>query len=210
MNDRQLNAILRSAPVPERTGDYWERFPRQVSAEIRRRESTSANTVGGTTPSMPDLWQRLSRGFKPAFGAGFALACAVLAITFGLWHRAGSLTEASQILAAEKYLQEIEKLFPNQVEAIAFDQHGARMVISDHPDVPDSQPLYLKICGPQGCQRFITFSGQQVRVNGDVFDVLVDRRGAVLVVGEQWVWSSSSPAGAGRYRIAARLLPAAS
>jgi hypothetical protein len=85
------------------------------------------------------------------------------------------------------------------------------MVLADRPNVPASPPVYVKICGPKGCQRFVTFSGQQIRVNGDVFEVLVDRQGDVLLVGAQWVWSSSEPAvKSSRYRIEARPLPATS
>jgi hypothetical protein len=108
---------------------------------------------------------------------------------------------------ARKCFQEIQPLFPHQLQAIVFDRQGARLVLAETADVPVSPPLYLKICGPKGCQQFVTFSGQQIRVNGEVCDVLLDSQGNVLVVGGQLVWSSSKPAGkAGSYRIEAKLL----
>jgi hypothetical protein len=105
-------------------------------------------------------------------------------------------------LEAQKYFHEIEGLFPNQLQAIVLDQTGARLVLSPAADVPRSPPLYLRICGPDGCQRFVTFSGQQIRVNGEACEVLVDRRGRVLLVGRDTVWSGSDPSGkTGPYRI---------
>src|SRR5205807_3264137 len=108
---------------------------------------------------------------------------------------------------AAKYIREIEALFPNQLQAIVLDQKGARLLLADHSNVPASPPLYLKICGPYGCQRFVTFSGQQIRINDDLCDVLIDRQGNVLLVGRELLWSSSEPAGKARpYRIEAKPL----
>jgi hypothetical protein len=100
-------------------------------------------------------------------------------------------------------------LFPNQLQALVLDAAGAHLVLAEQADVPASPPLYVKITGPKGAQRFVTFSGQRIRVNGDSFEVLVGRQGEVLLVGKQSVWSSSEPGvKAGPYRIEARPLPA--
>jgi hypothetical protein len=65
----------------------------------------------------------------------------------------------------------------------------------------------LKICGPDGCQRFVTFSGQEIRVNGEACEVLVDHQGRVVLVGRDTVWSGSESTGkAGNFRIEARPL----
>ena len=80
-------------------------------------------------------------------------------------------------------------------------------MLAPEPNLPASPPLYLKICGPKGCQRFVTFSGQQIRVNGDVCDVLVDHQGNVLVVGRETLWSDAKAAARiGPYQIEARAL----
>jgi hypothetical protein len=116
-----------------------------------------------------------------------------------------------QLTAVRKYFREIEALFPNQLQAIVFEQQGTHLVLAGEPNLPTSPPLYLKICGPKGCQRFVTFSGQQIRVNGDICDVLADGRGGVLLVGRNLVWSSDqATASSGPYRIEARILEAAS
>jgi hypothetical protein len=111
----------------------------------------------------------------------------------------------------EKCYRETEALFPNQVQAIVFDEAGPRVVLAEKADVPKSPPLYLKICGPRGCQEIVTFSGQQVRVNGDVCDVLTDAAGNVMLAGDHMFWSSQSVGTkAGRYRIEARTMETSS
>lgn len=206
MKNSELEQVLKAAAVPERTQEFWERFPGRVLDEIRRRAP-----LPFSKPSSYRSQQPIPFAFRLAFAAGLAAACITLAFWLGFWRGQHSATVDPQLAAVQKYFHEIEGLFPNQVQALVFDQAGAHLVLADRPDVPVSAPLYLKICDANACRRFVTFSGQKIRVNGDVFDVLLDRQGDVLLVGEQWVWSSSQPAaGAGRYRIEARPLPTSS
>ena len=140
-----------------------------------------------------------------------AMAVAVVVVLIGGWmayHARSTLTRADpQFTELQKCFREIEPLFPHQLQAIVFDDRGAELVLADAATVPASMPLYIKVCGPNGCRRFVTFSGQQIRVNGDLCDVLLDRQGNILVVGQQLAWSSSNPAGkAGTYQIEARPL----
>lgn len=210
MNNRQLDKILRGARVPDPGGEFWDKFPAGVVAELRRREeaqpqATRAGSRAGAEPESAG-WLSALR-LKPVLAMGAVAACLVLAFVLGLHHGRRLGAGDAELVAARKCFNEIEGLFPNQVEAIALDPAGARLVLSDEPNVPRSAPLYLKICDASACRRYVTFSGQKIRVNGDVFDVLVTRQGDVLVVGEQSVWSSSEPAAkGGRYRIEARPL----
>jgi hypothetical protein len=144
---------------------------------------------------------------KPAFALGVAAVCLTLGFALGLWKRHASPGSDAQFAEARKYYQEIQGLFPHQLQAIVFDPQGAHLVLAQKADVPASPPLYLKICGPGGCQRFVTFSGQQIRFNGEVCDVLSDHEGNVLVVGRQSLWAST-PTGArsGPYQVEARVL----
>jgi hypothetical protein len=208
MNDSELNEVLKRATVPEREAEYWERFPRRVTAELDRRSQTAPihrRTEASRAWSSPAAFRFL--GTKAAFAVGVAAVCLLLGFLIGLWRGQRSTSNDPQLAAARKYFNEIEALFPNQVRAIVFDQQGTHLVLAQEPNLPASPPLYLKIRGPKGCQRFVTFSGQQIRINGDVCDVLADGRGDVLVVGRQLLWSGSR-AGArqGPYQIEARAL----
>jgi len=218
MIDRELKEVLKRATVPEREADYWEHFPERVRAEIQRRNQAagaqrspgvpgSAGISAGAAWSWASVWRLL--GSKPAFALGAAAVYLALGLLVGFWkgHRAPG--DDPQLAAVRKYFHEIEALFPNQLQAIIFDERGTHLALAREPNLPASPPLYLRICGPDGCQRFITFSGQQIRVNGEVCDVLADHQGNVLLVGPQMVWSSAQAGPkAGRYTIEARPLQA--
>jgi hypothetical protein len=210
MNNKELEQLLKSARVPEPPADYWEGFPARVMRKTRdsalpekRMGERGRESLLGTASR---AWASLLH-WKPAWGIGLAAICIALAL--GFRHAMHSSNGDAQLAGVSKYYREIAPLFPNQLEAIVLDDAGANMILADQPNVPASPPVYVKICGPKGCERFVTFSGQRIRVNGDVFEVLVDRQGDVLVVGPRWVWSSSEKtAQAGSYRIEARPLPA--
>ena len=194
MKDKELNEVLKRAAVPERGADYWERFPSQVTAEIERRRQHARAERSAEAPARWMAEAALRGRGRPRSAlwsanrpspSGWPLVCLALGFVLGIWRGQRSPGYDPQLAEARKYFQEIEGLFPNQLQAIVFDQQGAHLVLAQEPNLPASPPLYLKICGPEGCQRFVTFSGQQIRVNGDVCDVLADHQGNVLVVGRQ-------------------------
>jgi hypothetical protein len=216
MKDKELNDILQRAEVPRREAGYWEQFPRRVTAQIARRgrmgvvEGNAGGPVRtpaglGTAWAWPSVFR--SPGAKPVFALGLAAACIALGLVLGFWGGHNSRGDDLQLAQVRKYYREIEALFPNQLQAIVFDQKGTHLVLAQAPNLPASPPLYVKVSGPEGSQRFITFSGQQIRFNGEVCDVLADHAGHVLLVGHQMVWSSAQAfAKAGGYRIEAQAL----
>jgi len=204
MKNSELDQLLKSAPVPEPPEAYWDEFPRRVMAKIywlQTRTPAEANR-----PRTEPFGLRSRLRFATL---GLVLTVIGLLLGFALGFRQGrhlSITDA-QLAAARKYFQEIETLFPNQVQAIVFDQQGPRLVLAERPDVPASSPLYLRICGPKGCENFVTFSGQQIRFDGEVCEVLLDHQGNVLLVGQRRVWSTGlGRAKHARYQVAARPL----
>jgi hypothetical protein len=112
----------------------------------------------------------------------------------GFWRGKESGLNTQQLAEARKYYHEIEGLFPNQVKAIVFDQKGAHLVLSESPNVPNSPPLLVKICGPEGCKGFITFSGQNIQANGETYQVLATTDGQVMLVGKTSVWAGNDTA----------------
>ena len=196
MNNTELDKLLQSVPVPERAPDFWEQVPKRISTRIHWQARREAGAPDAARKALPLAW---------AFAAGAFCLLLALTLTFRPGQTSGDAT--GQYAQMAKCYREIEALFPNQIQSIIFDESGPRLLLAERANVPQSPALYLKICGPSGCQQVVTFSGQQIRVNGDDCDVLLDAAGNILLVGRQIAWSSASPArDSKQYRIEARAL----
>ena len=90
-------------------------------------------------------------------------------------------------------LLELFTLFPHRVRAIVQDERGLRLVLSEEPDVPSSAPLWLQICDRSRCRSAVTFSGQELQLAGERFEVLEDAGGQVTLLGSRFLWSSRAP-----------------
>jgi len=204
MKNSELDQILKSAPVPDRPGAYWDQFPRRVMAKtdkLRTRADAETNP-----PRTEPFWLRSHFHFATV-GLGLAIIGLLLGFVFGFWQGRNLSITGPQLAAARKYFQEIETLFPGQVQAIVFDQQGPHLVLAEHSNVHASSPLYLRVCGPKGCQSYVTFSGQQIRINGETCEVLLDHQDNVLLIGQDWVLSTAqAPAKRARYQVSARPL----
>jgi hypothetical protein len=163
-----LNQRLREAQVPVRSPGYWETFPQRVRQAV---------LCGSALPS--------ATGFPWRWAWAGAVALLVVA---------GVMLLRPQPVAGPDYAKlyrEVAAMFPDQVEAIIADEQGVRLVLADQPSERTSPPLLVRACNPTGCRSVITFSGQQVPINGDRWDVLLDGTGHVFVAGRT----------AGNYRI---------
>jgi hypothetical protein len=194
MNDNDLEKKLKAARVPEREEDYWESFPRLVSAKLR--------TAPAGRPTVERHW--LSR---LAWGGGLAFACLMIGFALGHWHGLKQKSDPYALLQNGKMLREVLTLFPNRVRAIVQDEHGVQLVLSDQADVPASTPIYVRICDGRQCSSLVTFSGQELEIAGQKVTVLADAQGGVIVAGPRFAWSSDRPGGAsGGLKIEARNL----
>lgn len=192
MNNPELDSILKSAQPPEPPPGYWDAFPRKVTTKLHWKGESV------TRPRPGNRFRAL------AWGLGLATACVLVGFVIGFRRGHAAALNDPQVADAQKYFQEIEGLFPHQVRAIVFDSNSAKMVLADQPDVPDSTPFYLNITGPDGNRHVITFSGQQVELNGEPCEVLADAHDHVIVVGSHHIWSEADASGA--YRLTARPL----
>lgn len=180
MNNHELDACLRSAPVPEREPDYWRDFPGEVARHLRRPGAPGPASV---RPRLPWL----------AWGIGFAAACLVIGFMIGQWRGRMRTADAYAWLQNGKVLREVLTLFPNRVRAIVQDEHGVQLVLSDQPDVPDSTPFWIKVCERGHCRAVVTFSGQEFQIAGERVEVLADAQERVMLVGDRFFWSSAEP-----------------
>lgn len=178
MNDVEFQKKLQAARVPERPATYWDDFPRQVSASLRKDPAARV--------SQPHWRPRLAWGF------GLAFACLTIGFVIGNW-RERNRADSFSWLQNEAAVQKILAMFPNRVRAIEQDDQGVRLVLSENPDVPTSTPLWIKICDGPKCRVVITFSGQELQIAKEPVEVLADAQGQVMLVGNRLCWSSAAP-----------------
>ncbi len=195
MKNTELDSILKKARLPGIPDDSLEAFPRQVAARLSRN----------------DPLPRPARRLAPRLAWALALvACAAIAFAFGHWRgrMETSAISASDTLASAKLIHEMMAMFPNQIRAIVQDDGGGvKLVLSDTCDVPTSPPLYVRICDGLHCSSFVTFSGQEVQVDGQTITVLADPRGGIILTGNQFFWSSTErPSTTGHLKIEAKNL----
>lgn len=186
MNNDELDKLLKSVPAPPRSDAYWNEFPKRVTAKLHWQSQKSDIPAPTRKTSFMVLWS-----------TGLATACVLIGFFFGQHHGShASHLGAPRLAEAKKCYEEIEAMFPHQIRAIVFDQRGAHLVLADKADVPASPPFYVKVCGPAGCQGFVTFSGQQIQVNGEPCEVLADEQGRIMLVGNNRVWTGNEKSGA--------------
>jgi len=116
----------------------------------------------------------------------------MIGLAFGLW-RERKPSDTFALFQNEKTVREILAMFPNRIRAIEQDEHDVRLVLSDNADVPDSTPLWIKICDGKKCRVVVTFSGQGFQIAKESVEVLADAQGHVMLVGNQFIWSSAEP-----------------
>jgi|SRR5579859_1049166 len=178
MNNAELEAILKKARAPERSEEFFEMFPQQVVRQLRHAEVRS---------------RRVERSWFPRLAWGLvATACILMAFAIGHWRgRMETKTVATNdILQNAKLIRQTLATFPNRVRAIVCDKNGFNLILSDHDDVSDSTPIYIRVCDGEQCAAFVTFSGQEIAMAGREVTVLSDGRGGIILEGKQFVWSS--------------------
>ena len=194
MTDFDLEKKLQAARVPTRDEDYWESFPRLVSAKLR--------TTSTQRPIVERHWLP-----RLAWGGSIAFACLVIGFAIGHWHDRMEKNDPYALLQNGKMLHEVLTLFPNRVRAIVQDKNGVQLVLSNQPDVPTSTPIYVHICDGRQCSSLVTFSGQEVQVACQPVTVLSDAQGGIILTGNKFVWSNTERTYAGEHlKIEARNL----
>ena len=194
MNNAELDKKLKSLSVPERSPDYWEEFPGRVMESVVR------------TPARRHEPEPSWAGLRWAWAGGIAFACLVLGFALGHWHGFAPQKDSVALLENEKMLREVMAMFPNQVRAILQTEKGLQLVLSDEANVPVSSPIWVKIGNGRQSETAVTFSGQEVQIGGEKLTVLSDAKGGVILVGNQFVWSSLDRGAGSRLKIEARPL----
>ncbi len=195
MNNHELDQLLRSVTVPERPPEFWERLTQRVTAKLHWQPRINA-----------DFRRPAGRGLIWNWGVAVAAVLLCLGFLLGNWH---GRKQTTALLQNEKLLREVLATFPNQVRAIVQDENGLHLSLADQPDVAQTQPLWIRVCEGKSCRSILTFSGQVLQIGGRTVEALADAEGGVLLVGENFVWSSREGSGGDAAQIRAEQLPCA-
>jgi hypothetical protein len=114
MNDFDLEARLKSVPLPRRSEEYWEDFPSQVRKQLSR-----------TVPELEVHENRLPQ-FAWKMGVGFA--CLIL----GLLVLNQPLKAATcAIVKNERIIRQQLTQLPNHLRVFMADEHGLHYLIAE-------------------------------------------------------------------------------
>jgi len=114
MNDFDLEAKLKSVPLPERPEDYWENFPAQVRWQLRR-----------SAPA-PALRENLWPQFVWKMSAGFAcLVFGLLVFSQPLKATGGALFKNEKLVR-----QQLAEL-PGHLRIFMADEHGLHYLVAE-------------------------------------------------------------------------------
>lgn len=113
MNDSDLHRHFKALRVPNRATDYWEDFPQQVLAELRRSQ---------VRPHEPSRFEHLG------WNAGLAFSCVIACFCF--WQACcGPL---SNVISRErKEVQHALLHFDHNVRAVMRDEHGLQHLVEE-------------------------------------------------------------------------------
>jgi len=114
MNDFDLDAKLKSAPLPERSEDYWGNFPSQVRWQLHR--------------AAPE--QEIRESWLPRFAwsIGTSFACLVISLLIlGQPLKAASCA----IFKNERIIRQHLAELPNHLRIFMADEHGLHYLVAE-------------------------------------------------------------------------------
>lgn len=190
MKETQLDELLRAGPVPERDPEYWEQFPHAVTARLRHNDRERLAAAREMQSRVPLPWLRFRRA---ALGVGLACACLLLGLFICPWKPGRDLAEERRRAVLQRCFRETSALFPRQLRALVADSDGFGLVLAEQANLPTDVPIYVRVTSREKSQSAITFSGQQITLAGRKWEILLDARGNIIVIGENSVWSNSKP-----------------
>jgi hypothetical protein len=111
MNDSELKSLLRNAPVPERSEEYWDDFPSRVRVQLHRERLE-------TLPR--NAWRP-----RLAWAGGFTLALFVCIQFRALQHASAAIDQHERQLHAQ--VAQIE----SNLHLLMFNPHGMGYLLAE-------------------------------------------------------------------------------
>jgi len=197
MNDDGIRQSLHQLTTPE---------PSESARARARHRALIAFRQGGesTQPA-----QGLRTGFTWRWRGAVALALVAGLLPF-LFHKHHDAPE--NLANDQKILQQVETLFPNQVDAVVEENGKADLSIAQSPVVGSDQPVLVLFRRGQDTIRVLSFSGHHVCVmlgrTQSCFEILATPAGGVILEAEDKVWVASEHPQVSGYSVHAQILEA--
>ena len=188
MSNRELDELLKTVEPPPRDAFYWETFPTRVQADLPR-----------VSKAIVDAHRRR----LPLWNLGFAAAGLAIALFLALKFTQSTRGRDEELRVLRNCYRETAGLFPGQLKALRIESGEFHLDLSEHTDVPNSAPLFVRACKHSRCGAAVTFSGQQIELLGQKFEVLADGRGGIMLLTSQGVLDAEKArlAGLGRLEV---------
>jgi hypothetical protein len=196
MNDDDLQQRLHKLRVPEAS--------ESARARARHRALIAFQQGDSMQPAEP-----MQKGFIWRWRAVVVLAVVIGLLPFlFLKHH-----PASENLANDRQiLQQMEKLFPKQINAVVEENGRVDLSIAQAPVVGSDQPVLVVFKRGQESIRVLSYSGHRVCLmlgkTQNCFEILATPTGGIILEGEDKVWLASENPEVAGYSVRAQSLEA--
>lgn len=184
MKDGDLNKLLRTVKVPERSAEERAEFPQEVVRQLSRPGHQQQEGAG-------------NRWSLPLWALGFATVCLVIGFIVGrMPEKSPALQSAVPKMNAVEYaklFKEVATLFPDRLRGVVVRNGEMELILADQPERAMTTPLLVEFCQNGRCRTVITFSGQKLDIDGHTIEVLTGTNDRVIVLADNQVWTSQTP-----------------
>jgi hypothetical protein len=195
VNDDELRRVLSGLRIPS------------VSDAARARARHRSVLALGRTEAEPTV-KPSELLWKWTAGA-LALALAFV-LAWQFFSRPPVLRE--NIVADQKFLQQLQALFPRQVNAVVEDNGKVDLSVAQSPEVGSDQPIVILFRRQGQLIRVLSYSGHEFSLPLDGhehrFEILATASGAVIIEEDNKAWLAASKPEIAGYSVRAQTLEA--
>jgi hypothetical protein len=195
MNDESPNGQLRAFAVPAPSEAARSRARHRALLAFREKGSLAKEATTGSL-----FWRHPWAGL---------VATVIVVIAVTIWLRPRGSTE--NLASDRKMLEEVEQLFPHQLNAIVQKGDQTDLSVTQVNEVGGDQPVLLVFKRGNEIVRVLSFSGHRVCVplgtDERCFEILETADGGVILEGKDDVLLASRHPMVAGYALQARTLP---
>jgi len=196
MNDDDLQQQLRKIMAPSASATTRDRA---------RHRALLAFQASSSRPGEDPVKSRFTWNWR--YAVALSVVLGILPFLFF------SRSHSPENLAADRHiLEQMEKLFPNQVDAVVVENGKVDLSIAQSPVLGADQPVLVLFKRGRETIRVLSYSGHHVCVklgqSQSCFEILATPSGGVILEGKDQVWLASEHPVVDGYSVRAQSLKA--